>query len=394
MVRANKTDSDDETDTSSTISETKGANGDGDVVEYIDGIRLITEPSAKRLNERQLVDYRNERESFVNWMLHLGKHPEQAKGYAHDTARRRAYDIDLFARWVWNHEGTYTMAITHEHGDEYTQELVYDDCSDTRRANTQKAMKCFFRWKGDPWEPSIRITTPNSMTNPRDYLTKPERRRVEEASMKYGTVPSYSNLSDDERQEWKIHLAKRLRKPAEEVTKRDFRNANGFKFPSLVSCGLDAGLRPVEVARAMVSWCDIENSLLRIPKEESSKGSENWRVPIRDRTATMLEHWLEERAVRDEYAGTDILWLNREGNPYNYQTLGYLLDKLCEISGIDTEHRSITWYSVRHSTGTYMSREEGLKSAMSQLRHKRIQTTMKYDQAPPDTRRDALDRIR
>lgn len=49
--------------------------------------------------------------------------------------------------------------------------------------------------------------------------------------------------------------------------------------------------------------------------------------------------------------------------------------------------------SIRHSVGTYMAREEGLKAAKSQLRHRSIETTAKYDQAPVEDRRDALDRM-
>jgi integrase len=53
----------------------------------------------------------------------------------------------------------------------------------------------------------------------------------------------------------------------------------------------------------------------------------------------------------------------------------------------------MSWYSIRHSVGTWMTREEDLAAAQAQLRHKRPETTMKYDSAPPDDRRDALDRM-
>jgi integrase len=67
-----------------------------------------------------------------------------------------------------------------------------------------------------------------------------------------------------------------------------------------------------------------------------------------------------------------------------------LLDNLREIAGIE---RDFSWYAIRHSTGTYMAREEGLAAAQSQLRHKREETTMKYDQAPVGDRRDVLNRM-
>ena len=40
-----------------------------------------------------------------------------------------------------------------------------------------------------------------------------------------------------------------------------------------------------------------------------------------------------------------------------------------------------------------MAHEEGLAATQSQLRHKRTETTMKYDQAPGEDRRNALDRM-
>jgi integrase len=53
----------------------------------------------------------------------------------------------------------------------------------------------------------------------------------------------------------------------------------------------------------------------------------------------------------------------------------------------------MSWYSLRHSTGTYMTREEDLAAAQAQLRHRSPQTTMQYDQAPVEDRQDALDRM-
>ena len=51
----------------------------------------------------------------------------------------------------------------------------------------------------------------------------------------------------------------------------------------------------------------------------------------------------------------------------------------------------MSWYAIRHSVGTYMTREEDLAAARAQLRHRSVQTTMKYDAAPVEDRRDALD---
>lgn len=91
--------------------------------------------------------------------------------------------------------------------------------------------------------------------------------------------------------------------------------------------------------------------------------------------------------------GTTGLWLTREGNLYQSSSLNHILRQECDIAGISTENRSLSWYSLRHSVGTYMTREEGLAAAQDQLRHRSEQTTMRYDQAPAEAHRDVLNRV-
>lgn len=77
--------------------------------------------------------------------------------------------------------------------------------------------------------------------------------------------------------------------------------------------------------------------------------------------------WIAERVMYEKYDDTDQLWLTRHGNPYSGKPLRVLLDNLRRIAGIE---RGFSWYAIRHSTGTYMTREEGLAAAQAQLRHK------------------------
>lgn len=253
-----------------------------------------------------------------------------------------------------------------------------------------------FKWRHhhldeERWEPEMRFKTHREQ--PRDFLFRDERGKIREAALEYGSIPSYNNVSPVERSRWKGYLAQRFGKPVSEVSKVDWERANGWKFPSLVWTSLDAGLRPIKVERANASWVDVENCVLRIPKEESSKNRDNWVVSLRERTATGLEQWLKERQIYEMYSETDALWLTREGNPYQSGSLKYLLERLCEIAGIETEERSMSWYAIRHSVGTYMAHEGSLGAAQAQLRHQSSQTTMKYDQAPIEERRDVLERI-
>ena len=359
---------------------------------------LVPGPTEDRLGERQLVDYRTEREDMVKWLLTFGIEPEKANGYAESTVKNRIYRMDQFYRFVWDQEGQYTTAVTHDHADAWMQELAYAECSDTHRDLCQKAVRMLFKWRayergGDEWEPTITFSSNDGTTTPRDYLTLKERKQIREAALEYGSIPSYNNVSPTERREIKAYLAQRFEKPIADVTARDWERANSWKIPSLVSVSLEAALRPIEVERAVISWVDLDNGILRIPIEDSSKNEDNWRVSLSKRSVGMLERWLDQRATYDLYDGRDELWLTREANPYGSASLRRILHQLCEIAGIEYENRQMSWYTIRHSTGTYMTREEDLAAAQTQLRHKSPETTMKYDQAPVEDRQDALDRI-
>jgi len=359
----------------------------------VEGIVLISDPARRQLNERQLIAYRNHREDLIRWLATMGKEPDKLEGYAEDTMRNYTTILDKFYRWCWEKNDGYTTDLPHERADEYLRELVLsDEYSDSHLHNVKLSFKAYFRWRSDcdEWESPLTISSTGTGNQPKDYVTMEERKALREAALEYGTVPAYHHLDPDERARWKRFLAQRFGKPMNEVSPSDWKRANGFKYPSIVHTSLDAGLRPVEVGRAKTYWVDVENALLHIPADESSKNEDNWTVSLRSETADYLARWLEEREMYEKYEGTDALWLTRSANPYNSSSLRYVLENVCEIAEIE---RHLSWYAIRHSTGTYMAREEGLAAAQSQLRHKRTETTMKYDQAPVEDRRDALDRM-
>ena len=361
-----------------------------------EGIILVSGPARQQLNEKQRVSYRDHRRRFVQWLLTFGKDPDAAEGYARDVVERRAHDTDAFYRWVWaNRTDGYTTAVTTDHADGYARQLALADHSQSHKANVLKSLKSLFRWRDDieGWEPSFSFGTAGAAT-PRDYLTREERTALSEAALAYDSIPAYAALSPAERERWKEYLARhQLVKPVEDVRPDDFEDAESFKYASLVATSLDAGLRPAEVERARVEWVDTANAALRIPEKHSTKNHEHWVVSLRESTADLLEQWLRERDLYDKYAGSDHLWLTRHGNPYGSSALNYVLETLADVAGIDSEGRSLSWYSIRHSVGTYMAREEGLAAAQAQLRHTSVETTMKYDQVPVEDRRDALQRM-
>jgi integrase len=359
--------------------------------EKVEGIVLIPGPSRDFLNERQRVAYESHRRKLLKWLARQGKNPDALEGYAHHTAKNYASIIDRFLRDIWKEDG-YTLDVSHKDAEDYLRSLVLadDEYSRTHLHNTKLALLAYFRFHGDEWEPDISISSSSGVSQPRDFLSDDERTALREAALEYGTVPAYAALEPEERTKWKRFLARRFGKPTSEVSRDDWERANGFKYPSIIHTALDAGLRPVEVGRARTYWVDVENATLRIPEAESSKNEDNWTVSLRRETTEYLARWLEERGMYEKYEDTDRLWLTRHSNPYSASALRYVLEAVCDLADIE---RDVSWYAIRHSTGTYMAREEGLAAAQSQLRHRSIETTAKYDQAPVEDRRDALDRM-
>ena len=75
------------------------------------GIPLVTEPVEERLNQRQQLDYAEERRDLIQWLIKIGKNPDRGEGYSPNTVKPRSYRMDQFYRWVWNEEDEYTTNI-------------------------------------------------------------------------------------------------------------------------------------------------------------------------------------------------------------------------------------------------------------------------------------------
>jgi len=365
----------------------------------VDGIVLVTESARKHLNPRQEIAFQEHRREIAEWLLALGKNPKKAEGYSYSVAKTRMNRLDLFYRFIWEREGRYIQDLTTDHADTWMRWLARQDYKESTKCNYQKAVQTLFKWKRHArgsdveWEPVINYSDPSTNYTPRDYLTKQDRRRLREAAMEYGSVPHYNSLSTEERDRWKKYLAQRMQKPQSEVVKKDFLRANSFKYTSMIYVAMDAGLRPCEVERSTVRWVDTENGVLRIPREEASKNRENWIVPLKTETTSILKRWVEERSTREKYDGRDALWLTKYGNRYNKDSFRTVFRTVAEEAGLDLEGRDLSPYSIRHSTATFVSDEAGLAVAAQQCRHKSKRTTEKYEHSSVERQKDAVNKI-
>jgi site-specific recombinase XerD len=142
---------------------------------------VVTETAAEYLNQKQMLDYRSEREDCLSWLLTFGKEPKKAEGYALGTVKPRAYRVDQFYRWIWEQGEGYTTQLYQDYADTWVRQLAQEDYSSTHQTNCQKPVKMLFKWSkhergGSGWDPEITFTENSS--GPRDYLTRKERTQI------------------------------------------------------------------------------------------------------------------------------------------------------------------------------------------------------------------------
>jgi integrase len=350
------------------------------------------------LNEKQLVDYKDRRVRFLSWLLKVGKSPEKATGYSPYTVYSTAYRTARFDLWLWEQKNEYKYPPQSDDAAAYMDWLAFSDQSQVMKGKAQEGLQHLSKWLHheygyDEWDFEYTFDGSGGNHQPQDFLTREERRAIRQSALNEGNIPAYDSLTAEERNGWRLYISNALGKAYDEVAREDWDEVNGWEITSLVWSSLDAGLRPNEVRNARTAWVDTKNGVLRIPKDESSKNEGNWTVSLTERTATALSRWLEEREQYERYEGTDTLWLTSHGNPHGSSSLRRLLHRLCDQAGIETANRKMSWYTIRHSVGTYMTKERDLAAAKAQLRHKNPMTTMKYDQVPVEDRRSALDRM-
>ena len=132
---------------------------------------------------------------------------------------------------------------------------------------------------------------------------------------------------------------------------------------------------------------------IKIPCEDAAKNDSYWTVALRNQTCEALSCWMREREATPAYDGTDKLWLNREGNPFNSKSLNYHFQKLLDLANIDDTNRRLVWYSIRHSVGNYMTEEGELDETKEQLRHRSLESTLQYTNPSTERRRKTLNKI-
>lgn len=363
-----------------------------------------TSCTERRLNSRQLAIWERELQAFAEWMSARGLDPDNHRGMAEETVQNTIKRIDKIARWWWDNHSI-VLHLDHEAADAYNDALATDNITKqngeayatSSKDKDTEALQKYHEWRayergGNTWEPRHKFEA--KTTQHADSFSKDERQLIRETALEYDSLPSYDDVSPQQRDQLNQYLSMRLEKPKAEVRPDDWeRVGQSWEIPSLIWTALDAGWRPIEVKRSTTNWPRLEKSAFFVPKELAAKGRENWECALRPQSVQIMSYWLEERAHLTKYQGRDALWLTREGNPYSSDSLCYLLDQLCEAAGIDQSNRQISWYSIRHSVGDHMTPEGGLQQTKEQLRHKSLQSTLRYQSPTIDDRQDTLNQM-
>jgi site-specific recombinase XerD len=354
---------------------------------------LVTKPTKDALDAltpKAAREYRAFKSDYLDWLAAMGKNPHRRRGYADTTLEQISIKTDQIFRWLWDTEGRYTLQFAPEDADALMSEYARYDYTDANLLTFVKVIKRYFKYlrfeKGRDYEWKCDVKLSEKQRTERDYLRRDEFAPLYNAALDHGSVRHYNQVTPEERDRIKAHLAQRFEKPKKNITPADFERANSYKVASLVGVTLDVGLRPIEVTRAVVTWVNQRDNTLDIPGDEATKSDNDWKCRLSDRSMRALGRWLDERKQYEKYAGSDALWLNRRGNPYESRTLNYLLNQLIEDSSIEPTGRDLTWYSLRHGVATAWANEEGLQHAREQLRHEKVETTMRYVHSSADER--------
>lgn len=349
------------------------------------------------LNSRQREIYSSILAEFAEYLREKGKNPKKKKGYS--DVNERISRFHRVVKWAWNNEGP-TTEFTADHADAAIEALADDSLcqlkgepySEGSKRKISNVLENWFEFRNVEWSPEINFTDSRAKNNADPYL-KDELRQLWETSLKYKEIPKYNNLSPEDRDRWKAHIAQELGKPKEDVRPTDWDAINNdWKVPSLIRTAREAGWRPDIVGRMAVEWYDPDAQTIYIPEGKAPKNDSSWDQELSAEGALALDNWLEQRANQELYDGRKEIWLTREGNPYTSGTLNDLLDNLMDEAEINQRGRKLVWYSFRHSIGTYVYHEyHDLRAVAEVLRQNSTASADRYVHPLPELKQEVAD---
>ena len=362
---------------------------------------FLAEESFSPLNFQQKVLYNQFWCGFVSYLRDRGKKPNRYIGYSQSSVRPIARRVHQVFDHYWK-EDRIVLNLDQDHANRFLKKLDKAEITNSKgneyvegsKRKFTNALTNYFEFVGQDWIPEISFGT-EEPTFDSDPFNSRERELLLDAALGYKSPPTYSNASPEERTRWNAQIAQYLGKPKADVSPSDWDELQrSWKVPSIISTTLDAGWRAVLVGRLNHSLLDLENSQIIIPGEIAAKNNAKWEVTLSETSVRILRKWKKERANKVKYDNSDALWLNRERNRYSSGNLNDLLRNLMDEAGIEAENRTLTWHSIRHSTGMYVYNQERDLSLVAEiLRHKSLESARKYAHPTPETKRNIVENL-
>lgn len=361
---------------------------------------LLGKSSVDTLNYHQQKIFAENWNDLVDLLRTKGKQPDENIGLAESNIRPTARRLFQVFEFAW--EDQFVLQITPKIADDFIEGLKDDSITrndgysytSTSKRKFSNAIETYFGIKETEWTPSKKFVDelPELASDP---LDQKERELLFTTSLEYRKPPTYSNLSTSERERWKRYISQLEGIPLDEVTREDWeRLKRSWKVPAMISTSLDAGWRAAFFDRWLVDWVDLKKGEIHIPGHAAVKNEKSWDQVLSQRSLTILEHWLKERALLEKYDNSDHLFLNRNGNPYNSSSLNNLLTNLIDEADIPTKGRKLTWHSVRHSTGMYVyDNTQDLAMVAEILRQTSLESAKRYAHPTPESRRDTVESL-
>lgn len=351
---------------------------------------------------------REQLDEFYEWMITKGRDQLKHEPLSESMAESYHSRLDQLFRYAIDRlDPDDETVLTFDQADDLLLQLARDEItkrtgepySESSKRKFSNTLSKYFEWRHDigeipaEWNPRVSFSENNHESA--DKLNFEERWKIREESMQYGSIPSYYEVSEAERDRINGLVAQRVGKPKSDVTREDWlKSDQSRKVGSLIAVTLEVGLTPIEIQEARINWYDPQRNVFTIPEEFASKERTTDTLPLTENTGDVLSEWIQERRHLEAYDGTTRLWLNNADNPYKSASLCYLVRRLCDEADIPRENRKIVWYSLRHNLGKSMEEVDSLSQASDQLRHSSMETTKgTYAKSSIESRRNTLEKI-
>lgn len=145
------------------------------------------------------------------------------------------------------------------------------------------------------------------------------------------------------------------------------------KHSVVVLLMLTTGLRRSEIGELTIEQLDFERNMIYVDRGQKTKAN-TVNIP---RILGLALHRLINHPTHKQWqnAGNSNVFFSTKGKKFNQFTLNELLKKLCDKAGIP----KITSHCLRHSMASLLlSRGVDISIIQRQLRHKSIETTLRY----------------